>query len=151
MRHLLTLLLIFSLSITLITPVWGATDGNNQDDTKKIDTDDYIMFGVGGLAAAGLQEIYYREKPSVESRAPSIVMGYFNWNAIVVTKEMQIDDGEDRMRWEDILIANAGFTMGTLIWHYTVGKSVKMKPRKPHKSRSNYLKIGDTPTQIRIY
>jgi len=146
MKHGTLIILIIAVIFIGVIPVWSE---DNMEE-KEIGTDDYIMFGAGAIAGAGLQELFYRDKPVAESRVPSIVMGYFMWNAVVIFKEIELDNGHDRMSIEDIAIANAGYTLGTLIWHYTVGKSVKIKPKKPRGRYRNYLKIGDKPTQIKL-
>ena len=107
MKNHIRLTVFFILLIVIVMPEWAIAQNetNQKEDNRKIGTDDYVMFAVGGLLGAGIQEIYYREKPTAESRAPSIVMGYFIWNAIVIIKELQFDDGEDRMAWEDILVS----------------------------------------------
>ncbi|OGL45107.1 MAG: hypothetical protein A2161_03990 [Candidatus Schekmanbacteria bacterium RBG_13_48_7] len=154
MKNHIKFFVLLILFMMMVMPAWTVAqdDSTKKNDNRKIGTDDYIMFAAGGLLGAGIQEIYYREKPSAESRTPAIVMGYFIWNAVVIIKELQFDDGEDRIAWEDIAIANAGFTLGTLIWNYTVGKSIKINPKKPLPHHHHqYLMIGNKQTQIRLY
>jgi len=155
MNKYLYLLLVFVVLSFAVNPAYAASGIETGEDIKRIDTDDYIMFAVGGIGGAGLQSLYFRDKPRVESRIPGIVMSYFIWNAIVLTKETHIDDTEDMMLWEDLLIANAGLTLGVALWHYTVGKSIHVKSKRRNKKYrnqyGNYLKIDNNLTQIQLY
>jgi hypothetical protein len=158
MRNCLALLFVLVLTIMVVIPAWSQVppggeeeEEEEQSDEKKIDNDDYIMFAVGGILGAGTQALYFRDKAVVESKAPPIIMGYFIWNAIVVLKELHDDPPEDRLYWGDILVANAGFTLGVVLWHYTVGKNIKTKPKRRAKTHYGYLTIDGQPTQIKLY
>ena len=143
----------FIVFMLVITPAWClAAQEETTREEAKIDGDDYVMFAVGGFLGAGIQQLYFMEKPKVESRVPPIVMSYFIWNAIVVIKELQVDDGDDRLYWADVALANAGLTLGNIIWHYTIGRNIQVKSKKPTGPKKlRYLVIGNKPTQIEIY